>query len=274
MKTPKIPNRGAVPLVVLLMNACGPQAASTQATIGPVPASSERSSSEPLASEPAVSATGRNGTSNDSATPPGSQPNAAEDEGVPIRSFEALRAAQPPPMPAGTKVLHVGDSFAGALGLPLGSIFEQAGVRSVLKHTDASYLTDWAWDGNLQKYIWKYNPDLIIITLGANELEISEPELRAKTIKKIVATVGDVPCVWVAIPLWAGPKNGLLDVIARNVAPCVYMDTNTLMNAQSMPRIHDGIHPTASAREAWASDVALWLREARRPTPERPWSLK
>src|SRR5690606_17807422 len=78
----------------------------------------------------------------------------------------------PGPVPADTKVLHVGDSFAGALGKPLGTLLEEAGVRSVLKHTDSSYLTDWAWDGNLQKYLWKYNPDLVLVTLGANELEI------------------------------------------------------------------------------------------------------
>jgi len=168
----------------------------------------------------------------------------------------------------------VGDSFAGALGLPLAAIFEQAGVRSVLKHTDASYLTDWAWDGNLQKYIWKYNPDLVIVTLGANELEIVQPELREKTVKKIVATIGNIPCVWIAIPLWAGPKNGLLEVIKQNAAPCVYMDTNALLDVSSMPRIQDGIHPTAAAREAWASDVDLWLRAARKPTAERPWNLR
>lgn len=178
------------------------------------------------------------------------------------------------PLPARTKVLHVGDSFAGALGLPLGKLFEAAGVSSILKHTDASYLTDWAWDGNLQKYIWKYNPDLIVITLGANELEIQDPEARAKTIKKLIGTVGNRPCAWVAIPLWAGPKNGLLEVIQKNASPCVYVDTNRLMDVAAMPRIRDGIHPTESAREEWARVVLDWLQRHRRAEAGRPWSLQ
>lgn len=260
MKKSKKRCLSAVLLVACLMPACGHQ------------------SSAPLVapeSEPAPIVSAHPEHSQEARSKQGTAPPAApEQEEPPVRSIEAMRAAPSPPLPGGTKVLHVGDSFAGALGLPLGAIFEQAGVRSVLKHTDASYLTDWAWDGNLQKYIWKYNPDLIIVTLGANELEIVQPELREKTIKKIIATIGDIPCVWVAIPLWEGPKNGLLDVIERNAAPCAYMNTNELIDVRSMPRIHDGIHPTAKAREAWAADVALWLREARKPTAERPWNLR
>lgn len=180
---------------------------------------------------------------------------------------------EPLPLPGGTKVLHVGDSFAGALGLPLGKLLEDAEVRSVLKHTDSSYLTDWAWDGNLQKYIWKYNPDLVIVTLGANELSISEPEQRERTVRKIISQIADRPCVWVAIPLWKGRQNGLMEVIERSSKPCVYLDTNQLLDVAAMPRISDGIHPTTAARHAWAEFVLRWLEEHRHPVDGRPWNL-
>lgn len=178
------------------------------------------------------------------------------------------------PLPAGSKVLHVGDSFAGALGVPLGRALEAAGVRSVLKHTDASYLTTWAWEGQLQKHLDHYQPDLVLVTLGANELAITEPEQRARAIKKIVATIGARPCVWIAIPLWKGPHNGLLEVIRQNASPCVYMDTNALMNTADMPRISDGIHPTAKAREEWAEVVVNWLQREREPNGARPWTFR
>ncbi len=178
------------------------------------------------------------------------------------------------PLPEGTKVLHVGDSFAGALGLPLGKLLQEHGVKSVLKHTDASYLTDWAWNGDLQKMLWKYNPDLLIITLGANELSITEPEQRKKTIAKIMKVVGDRPCLWVAIPLWDGKHNGLMDVIRDNVGSCVYWDSNELIDVEHMARISDGIHPTAEARADWARVVFDWLRQHRKPTDGRPWALE
>lgn len=177
-------------------------------------------------------------------------------------------------LPQGTKVLHVGDSFAGALGIPLGKRLEAKGVRSVLKSTDASYLTDWAWNGDLQKQIWKYNPDLVLLTLGANELKITDPEARTKTVKKLVSLLGGRPCVWIAIPLWNGPENGLLEVIRENVAPCRFLDTNALMDTAHMARIQDGIHPTASAREAWADLVLDWLVTHREPNGDKPWALR
>ena len=178
------------------------------------------------------------------------------------------------PLPAGTKVLHVGDSFAGALGKPLGKMFEERDVKSVLKHTDSSYLTDWAWDKKLQKYLWKYNPDFVIVTLGANELGIADPQRREKTIKKIVATIGDKPCLWVAIPLWNGPQNGLLEVIRKSSSPCTYMDTNEIFDVEAMSRIKDGIHPTTKARAEWAEFVLAWLEKHRKTDGEKPWSLR
>lgn len=191
-----------------------------------------------------------------------------------LESGASAPSEEPLPIPAGTKVLHIGDSFAGALGRPLGDLFEGVGMRSVLKHTDSSYLTDWAWDGNLQQYIWKYNPDLVIVTLGANELEIVEPKQREKTVKKIISVIGPRPCVWVAIPLWEGPKNGLLEVIREHASPCVYMDTNALLDTTKMDRIQDGIHPTSEARRNWAAFVFDWLKAHRKPTPEKPWTLR
>jgi lysophospholipase L1-like esterase len=185
-----------------------------------------------------------------------------------------LGADVPQDFPQGSKVLQVGDSFAGALGVPLGRMLEARGVHSVLKARDASYLTDWAWDGELQKQIWKYNPDLVVITLGANELKISEPEARAKTVKKLVSILAGRPCVWIAIPLWDGPQNGLLDVIEKNLAPCIYLDTNALMDTAHMARIEDGIHPTASAREGWARVVIGWLEAHRKTSGPLAWSLE
>ncbi len=189
---------------------------------------------------------------------------------APAASAGAASPAPAPPFPPGTKVLHIGDSFAGALGLPLGKLLENGGVRSVLQHTDSSYLTDWAWDGKLQQSLYKYNPDLVIVTLGANELAIAEPEQREKTVKKIVATIGERPCVWVAIPLWSDEHNGLLEVIQKSSAPCVYYDTNRLIDVRNMPRIHDGIHPTKEARAAWAESFFGWLTEHRDQKAEQP----
>lgn len=203
-------------------------------------------------------------------------PAALGPAAVPPAAGKMERLEQPTtlPLPVGTKVLHVGDSFAGALGLPLGKLLEDQDVHSVLKHKDASYLTDWAWNGELQKLIWQYNPDLVIITLGGNELEIPEPSKRERTVKKIVSVLGDRPCVWVGVPLWKGPQNGLLDVIKTSAVPCVFVDTGALLDLEKMERLPDGIHPTKAAREEWAAAVIQWLADHRKPNTAHPWSLR
>lgn len=175
------------------------------------------------------------------------------------------------PLPEGTLVLHVGDSFAGALGLPLSRRLKAAGLRSVLEFETASYIPGWASSEKLHRLVNRYDPDLVLVTLGANELEIVNPEQRIKNIRKIVATIDDRPCVWIAAPLWDGAKNGLFEIIRQNVAPCLYMDTNALIS--SMPRVSDGIHPTLPAREDWADVVVQWLAAHRRPTAGEVWSL-
>ncbi len=197
---------------------------------------------------------------------PGSSPSPTTDASKGTR--KAL------PLPVNTGVLHVGDSFAGALGIPLGKRFKAAGLRSILKQETASYIPGWGSGDKLQGYIWKYNPDLVLVTLGANELGIVEPEQRVRNIRKIVEIIGDRPCVWIATPLWNGKQNGLMDVIRDNVAPCHFMDTNVLIDVEAMPRLSDGIHPTMNAREDWADFVLDWLRTHRSPTPQRPWNLE
>lgn len=205
----------------------------------------------------------------------------ASASGPSVRSIDKSRhtpiatAEAPPPelpaLPEGTTVLHVGDSFAGALGIPLNKHLKEAGVRGVLKYRTASFIVDWAHQPALDTYLSQYHPDLVLITLGANELEIEEPERRIPAIRKIVDKVGDRPCVWVGVPLWSDEHNGLMDIVRDNAAPCRFMDSAALF--PDMPRAHDRIHPTMQAREDWAVRVLAWLARQRRPTQSQAWQL-
>jgi lysophospholipase L1-like esterase len=168
-------------------------------------------------------------------------------------------------------VLHIGDSFAGALGLPLGRLLEERGVRSVLEFETASYIPTWAHQKDVRSLVRKYAPDLVLISLGANELEIMDPEQRAPTIQKLVAELEGRPCVWIAPPLWE-PRTGLLEVIRERAAPCRYLDTSAFV--LDMERARDGVHPTMQAREDWARIVLDWLARERAAVPGRPWQLR
>ena len=187
---------------------------------------------------------------------------------------DPVAAARPPaePLPRGTTVLHIGDSFAGALGIDLNVQLREAGVRGVLKYETATYIPTWASGKELDTYLWKYHPDLVLVTLGANELEIPVPEDRAPTVRKLVSRLGGRPCAWVGPPLWVGARPELLETIRRNVRPCVYIDSTALL--PDLPRARDHIHPAMQARKIWAKAVINWLGEHRVIGADRPWELR
>jgi hypothetical protein len=176
-----------------------------------------------------------------------------------------------PELPKDSRILHIGDSFAGALGVELNKVFKDAGVKSRLEFETATYIPTWAYQKKLQGLVSSFNPDLVLISLGANELANPEPHKRAPLVKKIVASLGGRSCVWVAPALWDGAKSSLLDVIKANVEPCVYLDMNRLV--KKMPRSGDKIHPSMAARPDWALATARWLANHRKPTGGRPWQI-
>jgi lysophospholipase L1-like esterase len=116
-------------------------------------------------------------------------------------------------------------------------------------------------------------PDLVIITLGGNEVAMPDPTVRAPAVKRMVEAVGDRPCLWIGAPLWPGaPHSGILDVIADNCAPCIYVDTNALIG--DLERLGDKVHPTIPERRRWARFMIEWLRVNRDPNGPLPWSFK
>ena len=166
-------------------------------------------------------------------------------------------------LPKDTRVLHIGDSFAGALGYELNREFEAHGIRGTLKYEKSTYIPTWAWNKELGEYLWKYRPDLVVITLGGNELKIPDPNARAKTVRRLVDRLKGKPCVWIGIPLWEGSNPALMHVIAENVAPCLFLDSSALL--PDLQRARDGIHPNTEARRTWAKAVIHWLRQQVQP---------
>lgn len=177
-----------------------------------------------------------------------------------------------PDLPKGTRVLHVGDSFAGALGIELNRVFAAAGVKGRLEFEQSTYIPTWAHNAKLAGLLARFKPDLVLISLGANELENPEPEKRAVLVQKLVSSLGETPCVWIAPVLWEGAKATLLEVIRANVGSCVYLDSNAII--KKMPRAGDRIHPSMAARPDWAAVTARWLAYHRNPTEQQPWKLR
>lgn len=254
----------------LALVTCGGEARRGPAppSVAPAPTEAQTTAPSPRAPQPAAPAP----AAPPAPTPPAPAPaDAAPSPGAPSEGS----AAAPAVFPAGLKVLHIGDSFAGALGLELNRALREHGSTGVLHFKAASFIPEWAWKGGVPLMMLENKPDLVLVTLGANEVAIQDPSSRAAVIEKLVRHLGETPCVWIGIPLWAS-DTGLLPVIAAHAAPCRYLDSNTLTFddgslVRDMPRLPDKIHPTMAARRRWAERVLRWLAEERAPGPAKPW---
>lgn len=185
---------------------------------------------------------------------------------------EPSAPAAPAPLPEGTTVLHIGDSFAGALGYALNEELATHGVEGVIKYEKSTYIPTWAWKREVDTYLRKYEPDLVVITLGGNELGIANPEQRAENIQRLIQRFDGIPCVWIGIPLWEGANPRLMAVIEQNAAPCRFLDSHALL--PDLERAKDKIHPSLAARKRWARTVVEWLRQQRLPDGDKPWALQ
>jgi len=247
-----------------------PAAATSEA---PAPSTSASSRSQTLHAAPSQASTDttEGAAAGEAAAGEGAQAASQQPKASTAHGTATNGAGSPAALPSGTKMLHVGDSFAAALGIELGKLLRAAGMRTWLEYKTASYVPTWASGPELPKLISTYNPDLVLVTLGANELEIPDPEQRAGAIQRLVKKVGDRPCVWILPPLWK-QDTGLMQVIKENARPCKVLDSSALV--KELPRGPDHIHPNAEGRATWALAVFDWLKKARAPEGPKPWSLR
>ncbi|WP_437291273.1 SGNH/GDSL hydrolase family protein [Sorangium sp. So ce406] len=183
-------------------------------------------------------------------------------------------------VPPNTAVLHIGDSFALAgFAQALKPRMQALRVRYAVKAETSSYTVTWA--SRMELLVANYQPDLVIISLGANEVENVNPPAHAGAVRRIVKAIGDRPCVWVSPPLWR-KDTGIIDVIRTNSAPCRFFDSDALVPGP-LPRKKDKIHPNEEGGARWADVFWSWLTTEHLPpgedqgdlAPKRsPWALR
>jgi lysophospholipase L1-like esterase len=157
----------------------------------------------------------------------------------------------------GKSVLLVGDSMAEGIAAPLQKKVEAAGGHFIDGHERSSTIVWWQGSGKLRDLLAEYHPDIVFIALGANEIFIEKPELRAPLIKEMVAELGTRPAFWVGPPSWK-PDKGLVHVIDDNFQSGHFYNSNEL----KVPRAPDGKHPTAQGYQYWTELIWDWYARA------------
>jgi hypothetical protein len=185
-----------------------------------------------------------------------------------------LPLAPDPRVPKGTWVLHIGDSFVHAsLQQNLRPRFQAAGAGYVVDATTATYTTTWANDPELELWLAR-RPSLVLVTLGANEVDMPVPAEHAGAVAQLVRKIAETSasCVWVTPPMWK-KDSGILQVIHDHASPCLFFDSDAVVGGLTdAERQRDHIHPNERGGLRWADSLWGWLVEHK--DPARPgWSL-
>ncbi len=151
---------------------------------------------------------------------------------------------------AGKVVLHAGDSMVGGDGgltKALGAKFRAEGAKFVRDYEVSVSIGTFARTAKLKNLLVRHKPDIVILTLGANDVFIPFPQNFATHVEAIVKKIGDRECYWIGPPTWK-PDSGIVAVIREHVAPCKFFDSSNL----PLKRGGDHIHPTDKGGAEWA----------------------
>lgn len=214
----------------------------------------------------------------------GSAPASTAPPGRPVMAAHDWAGSREPPphaadpvsldVPRGTWVLHVGDSFVHAsLQQNLRPRFEATGATYVVYATNATYTTTWANDPKLDEWLER-RPSLVLVTLGANEVDMPVPREHAAAVDQLVRKIAaaSTSCVWITPPMWKR-DTGILQVIHDHRGSCLFFDSDDALGGMTAAeRQEDHIHPNKRGGARWTETLWGWLADHR--DPARPgWAL-
>jgi lysophospholipase L1-like esterase len=176
----------------------------------------------------------------------------AEAKAVAVAEAPRARVAWPD---AVKSVLHVGDSSLGyeqGLALELGTRFKAIGVHYFPETYTNAALHTFATSRTLEQLVQARKPDVVLLSLGMNNLTVANPEAYERDVRSLVEQIGDRPCWWIGPLTMPRPDHGLIAMLARSTAPCRWTSSYELV----IERQPDAIHPTQRGAASWAN--AIW----------------
>jgi hypothetical protein len=166
------------------------------------------------------------------------------------------------------RVLMFGDSMVNCgINVWLKPRLAKLGVERYATHSWASSTTQtWSTSPKIKLYLQRYDPDVVIIVIGSNELFHPYPRMMIKPIQAILAQIGPRRQVyWVGPPAWKKDK-GIIAVMESQLPPGHFLDSAKV----AMTRQSDGYHPDFKGSRQWADAIWAWLTqllEKRYPRP-------
>lgn len=151
---------------------------------------------------------------------------------------------------AGKVVLHTGDSMVGGnagLTKALETKFKAEGARFISDYQTSVSIMTFDHSPRLRNLLAQHKPDIVILTLGANDVFVPFPQALTANVEAIAKRIAPRECYWMGPPTWK-PDTGIVAIVRDHSAPCRFFDSSSL----HLQRAGDGIHPTDKGGAEWA----------------------
>lgn len=157
-------------------------------------------------------------------------------------------------------MLFIGDSMTQNLAVRASAYARQNGHTIHTINWDSSGTRIWAQTDTLDAFIKRFDPTIIFISLGSNELYIRNLAPYREYVKTILAKIGKIPYVWIGPPNWK-PDEGINDMLMDETAPGTFFRSEGI----ELARKSDKIHPTRDAAAVWFDSIARWMPKSAHP---------
>ncbi len=154
-----------------------------------------------------------------------------------------------------------GDSMSYNLALRLAAYAAQNGHTIHSINWDSSTTKKWADSDTLDYFFKKYNVDFVFIALGSNEMYTKNADPMKGNVKRLLATIGDRPYIWIGPPDLKGNTGKFEEMLAATCRPGSFFKSSGL----TMDRRSDHIHPTKEASAYWMDTIARWMPKSSHP---------
>ncbi len=165
--------------------------------------------------------------------------------------------------PTAKKIMFFGDSTTGWLAERLQAYGEKNGFEVATVVWDGATMNKYAKNATkLKQYITAAKPDAVFVSLGMNDMGVTNPEARLNdSLQKIKGAIGNIPIIWVGPASWpAHPTWGpsLDKWMPTKLGAGHYYSSLSL----SLPRqSKTNPHPTRIGANKWIDSVVKWIKD-------------
>ncbi len=158
---------------------------------------------------------------------------------------------------AHARILHIGDSHVSrGFTAGLSRHLRRAGAQYQPEGWIGSRTKSWVISGKVRRLLESYRPNVVIVTLGTNDMVDKKPAGHVSWIRALVDKIEPRTCYWVGPPPLLEDAHDYNDLLREEVSPCRFFDSRVL-EVRRKPR---GVfHLSRHEGEVWAELIWKWM---------------